>query len=195
MPAEKTDARGPSQPAGRCKFPPDGYAAGMRNRSSERGNTILIATVLILGLTVMGLGLAKFVRSYAEASADRKGAGYPALQALAAAEMGINDVMYRSNEPAVAGVPAGAPTGPAMPAMPVSLAVTIAYSPTYTITPTVRYTVTYLGSVAGPIYQYRSEGTVTPGAGQSGWGVITRRIRFDVRSAGGNWVVENYAHE
>lgn len=166
----------------------------MQHRASERGNTILISTVLILGLTVMGLGLAKFVRSYANDSADRKGAGYPALQALAAAEMGINAVMYLSNEPAVAAAPAGSPGGPALPAMPVTVPVTTAYTPTFTISPTVQYTVTYLGLV-GPDHQYRSTATVTPGAGHSGWAPITRRLRFDVRLVAGNWVVQSYAYE
>ncbi|MNR88790.1 hypothetical protein D3C72_197410 [compost metagenome] len=149
--------------------------------------------VLIMGLTLMGLGVAKFVRSYAQTSADRKGAGYPALQALAAAEMGVNEVMYLSNEPGIAGVPAGAPTGPALPAMPVSLTVTHNYA-AFSVTPTVRYTVAYVSNLGGA-YQYTSTGTVTPVAAQSGWSVVTRQISFDVRNVGGNWVVEKYTHE
>ena len=164
----------------------------MRHQVAERGNTILISTILILGLTLLGMGVAKFVRSYATASADRKGAGYPALQALAAAEMGINEVMYLSNEPGVAGAPAGAPAGPALPAMPVTLAVAHNYG-VFTVTPTVRYTVAYVSNVGGA-FQYTSTGTVTPVAAQSSWGVVTRQISFDVRNVGGNWVVQNYAH-
>lgn len=164
----------------------------MRDRSTERGNTILIATVLILGLTVMGLGVAKFVRGYAQDAADRKGAGYPALQALYMAELGINNLMYSLNNkpfPVAADPPPAGPlnSGPLDPA--------ITYSPTFGITTALSYVVTSTGPAVGGAYPYRSEGTVTPVVGPSKWGSVRRAVTFSVRHNGSNWVLEGYAHE
>ena len=164
----------------------------MQHRASERGNTILISTILILGLTVMGLGVSKFVRSYALNAADRKGAGYPALQALYMAEIGVNNFMYQLNKPPYP-VPATAPTAGPMTSGPLDPAIT--YSPTFGITTNLSYVVESTGPAVGGVYPYRSVGTVTPVGGATSWGAVQRTVRFGVRHNGNHWILQDYAND
>lgn len=168
----------------------------MKAKSSERGNILLIVTVLITGLTLMGLGVARVARSYTQTAAEIRGAGYPALQALYMAEMGLNDLLYRLNEPTAVVIPPnyteGAPlTGPTpAPYRPV-----LDYG-AFTIQPTLSYRVTRLAEVVpNARYRYRSEGTVEPDGTRSTWPPIKRTIRFDVVLDGGYWVVKDYTDE
>ena len=168
----------------------------MQHRAFERGNTILISTILILGLTVMGLGVSKFVRSYASNAADRKGAGYPALQAFYMAEIGVNNFMYRLNQPVQPPpypVPVTVPTAGPMPSGPLDPAIT--YSPTFGITTSLSYVVESTGAPVGGVYPYRSVGTVTPVGGTTTWGAVQRTVTFGVWHNGNNWVLRDYAHD
>jgi len=164
----------------------------MQHRASERGNTILISTILILGLTVMGLGVSKFVRSYAQTSTDRKGAGYPALQAFYMAEIGVNNLMYTLNKPPYP-VPVTVPTAGPMNSGPLDPAIT--YSPTFDITTKLTYVVTSTGPAVGGVYPYRSVGTVTPVSGPSGMKPVQRSVTFGIKHNGNYWVLQDYAHD
>ncbi|GEM_PF-3203659 len=69
----------------------------MRYQAAEQGNAILIATVLVLGMTVTSLALVKFMQRYADDSAGRKNSGFAATQAQFMAEAGINSLMIELN--------------------------------------------------------------------------------------------------
>ena len=168
----------------------------MRKRASERGNTIMIATVLILGLTLMGLGVARIARTYTRDAADLKGAGYPAIQALYMAEMGINDLLFSLNEPAAVVTPPNyTPAAPLEGPLPAPYRPALDYG-TYTITPTLSYRVIRVAElIPNSLYRYESVGTVTPEPARSAWPAIQRTLRVDVRLVAGYWVLENYTHE
>lgn len=155
----------------------------MRARRAERGNTILIATVLILGMTVLSLGVTKFVTRHARDSADMKFAGYPAAQALYAAEMGVNALLYVNNT-----------TIPllATPSVPVATTLQrpISYSGGASIMQAYGYRIAYLGLASGN-HRFEVTGEARPVGGTTGWPAVTRVVRVDIAS-GSVWSLSRY---
>lgn len=160
---------------------PGGYAGGMERRTSERGNTLLVATALVLGMTMLSLGAAKFLREQTSLAMELRLAGYPSAQALYAAEMGINALLYENNTRAEF---SEAPTVPE----PKQWTRSIAY-PGGAIAQQVAYRITPLGPVSAGVYGFEATGEATPL--QGGWATIARTIRFDV-ATGSVWVLRRY---
>lgn len=155
----------------------------MGSRANERGNTLLIATVLVLAMTVASLGAAKFLRQQTASGAELRFAGYPATQALYAAEKGVNALLYENNRQAT---PSDTPEIPS----PASWTREIDYS-TVTITQRVGYRIERLGTVSEGIHRFEITGEAEAIGGTSGWPAITRTLQVDVAS-GSNWVLQRY---
>ena len=153
----------------------------MERHATERGNTLLVATVLVLGMTVMSLGAAKFLRQQTSEAADLRFAGYPTVQALYAAEKGINALLYQNNVNASESLEV--PT----PAVWIR---EIAY-PGITIKQRVGYRFAELGPIAPGIFRFEVTGEAAPIGGSTGWSTITRTIRVDVAS-GSAWTIRRY---
>jgi hypothetical protein len=154
----------------------------MERHATERGNTLLIATALVTGMTVLSLGAAKFLRQQASAGAELRFAGYPTAQALYAAEKGINALMYQNNIKPVRDAIEIPP--------PATWERTIAY-PVVTVTQRVGYRIVALDPVTPGIFRYEVTGEAVPVGGNTGWTPITRTLRFDVAS-GSAWVLQRY---
>lgn len=156
----------------------------MRARHAERGNTILIATVLILGMTVLSLGITKFVTRHARDSADMKFAGYPAAQALYAAEMGVNALLYVNNT--------ASPSFLATPSVPASFQDerTISYS-SGEVKQEYGYDISGPDPVTGEPSHHRFAvtGRARAVGGATTW--ITRRVEVDIAS-GSVWSLSRY---
>jgi hypothetical protein len=153
----------------------------MRDRSSERGNTVLIATVLILGMTVLSLGVMRYVQRHARDSADMKFEGYPGTQALYAAEMGVNALLFENNT--------ASPSFSATPSVPTAFQAqrTISY-PSGNVTQEYGYDFTDRGMVAGN-YRFDVKGSANRlGSTDPS---ITRTVRVDLAS-GSVWSLVRY---
>jgi len=151
----------------------------MERRASERGNTLLVATILVLGMTVLSLGAARFLREQTSLALDLRAAGYPSTQALYAAEMGVNALLYQNN------VRANHADSPEVPE-PAQWTRTLAY-PGGAITQQVGYRITALGPVSTGVFRFEATGEVKPAGGA----MVSRTIRFDV-ATGSVWVLGRY---
>lgn len=159
----------------------------MRERVSERGNTILIATVLILGMTVLSLGTMQFVQRHARDSADLKFAGYPAAQAIYAAEMGINALLYENNT--------ASPSFLATPSVPARFEAqrTIDYPGGVKVTQAYGYGIVYRGVVGGNpnLHRFEVTGEAKPVGGTTNWPLVVRKITVDIAS-GSVWSLNRH---
>lgn len=181
----------------RIKRPISGYAGGMQHRAAERGNTLLIAMVLIMGLTLTGLGVSRLVRNHTKHSSYALETGFPALQALYAAEMGVNLTLHRNNSPTVQ-VP---PLQTAANSLN-DVKMTYPYLPsegkpiTLTLERSVNARVTYVDQpTPGVVYRFRSIGSVEPKAGGPTFQSVSHKILFTIRHNGTNWALDSYADE
>lgn len=159
----------------------------MRPGSAERGNTLLIVTVLILGMTMLSLGVMRFVQRHARDSANMKFAGYPATQALYAAEMGINALLYDSNSAALL---------PAAPVVnsPFQTTRTVTYPGAAPVTLAYGYQIAPQG-VFGGRHRFEVTGEAWPVGGTTGWDRTRRRIVVELASSGTMWTLERYERQ
>lgn len=147
----------------------------------------MIATVLVLGMTLLSLGASTFLRRHASDAADLKYTGYMATQALYAAEMGINDMLYNNNIKATRNAPLDIPPNYLL------APVTIAY-PGYTATQSIAYRIVTHPTTPNPapnVYRYVVTADVSALLYQPAWPMVSRQITFDVAS-GSHWVLKRY---
>ncbi len=141
--------------------------------------------VLILGMTLLSLGASQFLRRHASDAAGMKYAGYPGTQALYAAEMGVNDLMYRNNSKATRNAPLEIPPASALPNR------VIPY-PEGAVTQNVVYRVVSVPPDPAPnVYRFEVTGEARPVGGSTNWPKATRKILVDV-ATGSHWVIQRY---
>ena len=144
--------------------------------------------VMIMGLTLMGLGVSRVVRNQAQHASYAKEAGFPALQALYGAEMGINLTLWQNNSPTVRATPLTTAANP-------TYSLKMTYPPALTVEREVNVNVTYVGQPVAGDYQFRSIGTVRPKAGATNFQPVSHRLLFTIRQSGGYWVLVSYADD
>lgn len=142
--------------------------------------------VLIMGLTLTAMGVSRVVRNHAQHSFYAKDAGFPALQALYAAEMGINLTLWQNNSPTVQATPLTATVNP-------TYALKMTYPPNLTVEREVNVNVTYQGQPVAGTFRFLSVGTVKPKAGATNFQPAVHRLMFTIRQVGGYWVLASYA--
>lgn len=178
---------------------PGGYAGSMQHRTAERGNTILIAMVLVLGMSVMSLGLAKYAQRYVQNGADLKYSGYLGTQALYAAEMGVNYLMFFNNT-TNAGAKRVAFETPLEPFttdlgnFPMTNS-TVYTTPAKTVTQTVTFQIAPDPADPGNSLKRRVTGRVSLPAADAppGWpNPVTRSIDIRVTDSGSHWTIDRY---
>lgn len=168
------------------------------SRRSELGNIALVTALLVMALSGVGVGLARFVQLRMEASAEMRLSNYAATLAQNVAESGVNQVLYNWNTgtvPAVSpsrlapGSFAGIGTLEAFPSVVTtypgySSAVTTACSYTVEVADAgANWTITVIGTAT-------TNGSLAPSLS---WRTISRRVVATVLKGAPPFTVVGYS--